>query len=321
MRKGRFLELLIASLQSYLGPEGVEVRSPELFYDENGEMVGEVDVTLRGDLGAGRVFLGIECRDRPSSGPQGIDWIQLIVGKRESLGRMQNTEGPDKWIAVSTTGFTGPAEALAARQKIDLIVLEDTTEESLKYWLEVITLGWNSIHIEFLGELTLDPLTGAEPPPIDRLRFDWKDKMFFRPEAPDPKSIDDIARENCPASPPDLQDDTVTREVEFAVLGPWSLQFEDQRYQLWRIRFPARITFETYTARALLNLCRRLSDNKELAMTGIADLIIRGKRVKAFVLVKEEGEQKTRSVRVEFFDEFGNSLHLGDNVNFSLLAR
>jgi len=50
-RKGRFLEILVKHLQEFLGPKGLEIKSPELFY-QNGKQIGEIDVTVRGKLGS-----------------------------------------------------------------------------------------------------------------------------------------------------------------------------------------------------------------------------------------------------------------------------
>ena len=74
-RKGRTPELLVKHLQEQLVPEGVVVRSLEEFRDANGKKQGEIDVTPQGHFGSWRIFVEIECRDRPADGPQGDDWI------------------------------------------------------------------------------------------------------------------------------------------------------------------------------------------------------------------------------------------------------
>ena len=100
---GQFLEIMMANLQSYLGPQGADVRLREKFYNpETGRQIGELDITVRGDFGASKFFCAIECRDRPADGPQGLPWITQILGKKRLLN-------PDKMIAVSSTGFTDDA--------------------------------------------------------------------------------------------------------------------------------------------------------------------------------------------------------------------
>jgi hypothetical protein len=95
--------------------EGVVVKSPEVFF-KNGKIIGEIDITLRGNFGSTSMFIGVECRDRPADGPQGINWIQAIYGKQAHLK-------VDKMIAVSSTGFRDEAIELARQFKIDLLVL------------------------------------------------------------------------------------------------------------------------------------------------------------------------------------------------------
>jgi hypothetical protein len=82
-QKGQFLEIMMANLQSYLGPAGIDVKLREKFYNpESGKQIGEIDITVRGEFGASTFFFGIECRDRPADGPQGLPWIREIVGKK-----------------------------------------------------------------------------------------------------------------------------------------------------------------------------------------------------------------------------------------------
>jgi hypothetical protein len=85
-QKGQFLEIMMANLQSYLGPAGIDVKLREKFYNpESGKQIGEIDITVRGEFGASTFFFGIECRNRPADGPQGLPWIREIVGKKTNL--------------------------------------------------------------------------------------------------------------------------------------------------------------------------------------------------------------------------------------------
>src|SRR6266536_4629131 len=122
-RKGRFLEILVKHLQGFLGPQGLEIKSPELFY-ENGKLIGEIDVTVRGKLGSSSIFVGIECRDRPQDGSQGIPWLTQIHGK-------QHLFKAHKMIAVSTTGFKPEAVKVARDFGIDVLTINDANEIDL----------------------------------------------------------------------------------------------------------------------------------------------------------------------------------------------
>lgn len=126
---GRFLENLVTYVQRRLAPEGAIVRSPERFY-RDGKQIGEIDVTVRGQFGSATVFLGIECRDRPSEGPQGLDWIMTLVGKKKLLG-------VDKLIAVSTTGFRTAALRAARDEGIDTLLISDDAHGSIQHFLSL----------------------------------------------------------------------------------------------------------------------------------------------------------------------------------------
>ena len=74
-------------------------------------VVAEFDVVLRGKVGSLQAKYLIECRDRPSKGPQGREWIQQIIGRRTDRKF-------DGVAAASTTGFAKPAKVLAKRENV-----------------------------------------------------------------------------------------------------------------------------------------------------------------------------------------------------------
>lgn len=78
--------------------------------------IAEVDILLCGRFGSSEMKVAVECRDRQE--PQGKEWIQQLAGKREDLREF----GVRHWIAVSSSGFTEPAQALARRSGIELLV-------------------------------------------------------------------------------------------------------------------------------------------------------------------------------------------------------
>lgn len=121
--EGRFLEILVRFIERNLAPKGVTIKSPERFYS-NGKQIGEIDITIRGKLGSSTIFVGVECRDRPCDGPQGIDWLELIAGKKSLLK-------VDKMVAVSSTGFRPEAVEAAKHFNIDLLTVSDVSDEKL----------------------------------------------------------------------------------------------------------------------------------------------------------------------------------------------
>jgi hypothetical protein len=69
----------------------------------------------------------IECRDRPSAGPQPRNWIQALIGRKVDFGF-------NGVIAVSSTGFTKGAIALAKREGIGLrkVIDADSIDHDLR---------------------------------------------------------------------------------------------------------------------------------------------------------------------------------------------
>jgi hypothetical protein len=127
----RQLEVLVSQLERMLAPEGVKVQSPERFYYEDGTQKAEVDVTLRSNIGSVTIFIGLECRFRPSDGPQGSDWIRDVASKKKLVGA-------DRFIAVSSTGFTASALHAAEELGVDLRQMESVEEISNQGWFRTM---------------------------------------------------------------------------------------------------------------------------------------------------------------------------------------
>lgn len=81
-------------------------------YRRKGRVIAEIDSLLEGQ---GQRF-AIECRDRRT--PQGLPWIQQIIGKRVLLKPYKI----DDWFALSASGFTEDALELARTAGIHLLV-------------------------------------------------------------------------------------------------------------------------------------------------------------------------------------------------------
>lgn len=290
-RKGRLLEVMVHRLEEFLSPEGVVVRSPEEFYDEDGRKIGEIDVTLRGDFGSSKIFVGIECRDRPSDGPQGRDWIRELDGKRGDLK-------VDKMIAVSTTGFTVLAQDLAdSSVGIDLLTIDDVNRLDLRGWFETLDFCFADESFEISGvvDITTIPRTlmrtersalflrsaiSGELVPL---------KEFIQPEL-------DRLFDTLPVSPGIIHDET-TLEIS----GPIDAVASETPFTIARMRVPVRISREVVIARALLNACRRLSDDEIMALTGVCRIETELRKFNAVVTAKKSADGS--SLKVDFLDD------------------
>lgn len=125
---GILLERLVKLIEGMLLPQGFEVESRKLIYNEKGLQIAELDIVITGRLGSASISWLIECRDRPSEGPAPISWIEQLTARR---GRLKF----DKVMAVSTTGFSESATEEADRVGIELRTLDEQTFEQVAQWL------------------------------------------------------------------------------------------------------------------------------------------------------------------------------------------
>lgn len=110
--------MLVEFFQKLVTGKGTVISRRKTFR-ENGRVIAEIDVLLEGRFGSSDMSVAIECRDRKEV--QGADWIQQIIGKRDTLRRF----GIKHWIAVSETGFTQVASEMAHSAGIELLVPGD----------------------------------------------------------------------------------------------------------------------------------------------------------------------------------------------------
>lgn len=140
-RIGRDLEILTKHVEAILGGQGLDIQSPEYFKDKNGKIIGEIDLTIRGKLGTTSIFVGIECRKRKYKAD--IGWIEQLIGRRHVFKF-------DKIVAVSSSGFTGPAINLADYERIDLIHFRDQSDLERKLYFKKLTLNVDNQKVPFL---------------------------------------------------------------------------------------------------------------------------------------------------------------------------
>src|SRR5262249_54789512 len=134
MNKGQELEELVAFVESTFGSKGLEVKTNQKLFDEDGIQLAELDVEVRGKLGTTDISLLIECRNRPSHGPAPVSWIEQIRGRRDRLNF-------NKATAVSTTGFSEAARRAAKVSGIELREVRSISKETFS-WLGVDHMTW-----------------------------------------------------------------------------------------------------------------------------------------------------------------------------------
>ncbi len=152
---GRWLEQLVAFIENSQLPPGFVVRTNRREYLEDGAQLAEFDLDIRGRVGTTDFAWLIECRDRPSNGPAPGAWIEQLCGRHQLFDF-------DRVTAVSTTGYSPAAQALATRSRIELREVRALTLDAFSSWLglQVIRLRTNHStleHATFLADSTAPP--------------------------------------------------------------------------------------------------------------------------------------------------------------------
>lgn len=125
---GKQLEALVAFVEETLVPQGFSVTPNTKVFDDDGILIAEFDVEIRGKVGTTEIAWLIECRDRPSQGAAPASWIEQLVGRRSRFRF-------NKVTAVSTTGFASGAIDFAESQGIELREVRELSPEAFSDWL------------------------------------------------------------------------------------------------------------------------------------------------------------------------------------------
>lgn len=159
-RKGRGLEELVRDLESFLADSPVDVRSPDFLVDKDTGEQREVDVSVRAKVGSVVVLVILECRDRLKR--QGVDWIEQLADKRDSVGA-------HRAVAVSSSAFTRGAVKKAAAREVELRTFAEIDKSVALEWVDSLLansrnfeLSWDNIHFELIDRF--DCLNGATLP-------------------------------------------------------------------------------------------------------------------------------------------------------------
>lgn len=286
--------MMIERLENLLCPQGVVVLSPEEFYDEKGKKIGEIDITLRGNFGSSKVFVGIECRDRSEDGPQGRDWIREIKGKRDDLK-------VDKMVAVSTTGFTDPAIDLADRWRIDLLTVGDVSKLDLQDWFQVIDFCWSDDSYEITGVIDLTTIPKTLPKSEQGklfLRSANTDKLiplkeYIQPELD--KHFDSLQV---------LAGTTQEVELVLEIDGPIDATVNGNTFTISKMRVPVKIWREVVFVRALLNACKRQTDDEIVGLTGICRIETSLRKFNVIITAKRNAaDSSSHALKLDFLDD------------------
>jgi len=281
-RKGRLTELLVAQIQQQLSGEQISVNSPKLFYSDNdkSKLIGEVDIVLEGSFGSTNVQIGIECRDRPAEGPQGVPFISLVLGKREVLGIL-------KMIAVSTTGFTSDAVKLAQKHSIDILVISNEDSVEIKPFFKSVIFVYTNRKWKVTGPISISIKSDSEKPTImskikfgDRIFIDTNDRAVNLLEV-----MYDLLFKSS-------DDNTLKRsftyeseDIDYRIID------NSKACKIGNMRVPVSIDVTQDRYKMILNVCHN-SEGKIISTAGTCEAIIGGEKIIIISTITEDKGQR-----------------------------
>jgi hypothetical protein len=131
MSSYRDLELLVSRIEGALAPVGAIIRSPDRIPDLLTGEPREVDVSIRHRVGSVQLLVTVECRDRGRS--EDVTWIEQLATKRDHIGAAHT-------IAVSSTGFSGPAILAAKRHGISTRIIGELSDTDMREWIDEVEI-------------------------------------------------------------------------------------------------------------------------------------------------------------------------------------
>lgn len=115
-------EQLVARIEKDAGPLALVVTSPDRILCKVTGRRREVDASIRSCAGTANILITIECRKRRPK--QDVTWIEQLAAKRDAIGAACT-------IAVSSSGFTPNAVAVANRHGIQLRRLSEVSAATI----------------------------------------------------------------------------------------------------------------------------------------------------------------------------------------------
>ncbi|MFC4350191.1 restriction endonuclease [Fodinicurvata halophila] len=136
-KSSKDLEQLVTRIHMLIEPAGAKITWNKKIRDPDTDQLRQIDGMIERE---GKKT-HIECRRHKP--PQDVKWIEELIGRRASLGA-------DGVIAVSTSGFTGPAESKAEARGIILRTFSEMTDAEIQAWGKSAKLTTKYIDIEKL---------------------------------------------------------------------------------------------------------------------------------------------------------------------------
>jgi hypothetical protein len=207
-------EQLVANIEKTLCPLGAEVRMSEEIPDRDTGQPRQVDATIRMQVGSTSVLIGVECRKRKAASD--VRWIEEVASKRKSIGAAM-------MIAVSDSGFTGPAKVKAAALGVQLRVIHWLTADEIRRTTDTLKLTFTHFQYrmtftrwEFFEQKPEDALDAAFRESFSNNGWGVDVLLGMRPEVPHLKALPLVERilKDHPLDPePEVNGGEVARQL------------------------------------------------------------------------------------------------------------
>jgi len=198
-KKSDLFEQRIHRIHELLEESGAAVTWNDRVPDpDNPSQLRQIDVTVK----RAGLFVLIECRLHRK--PQGVKWIEELIGRRISLRAAEV-------IAVSSSGFSKGAKVKAAQHRVQLRNLRELSDPEILEWGRSVTLSllcyqYSELTLSLLvdGDGEIDSAVANELPlhPINRLLFNAAADYFTAEGLITPRKIDQETRFGIEIEPP-----------------------------------------------------------------------------------------------------------------------
>lgn len=224
--------------------------------------------------------MGIECRDRPENGPQGVPWLTQIRGKQQLLKT-------NKMIAVSTTGFVSEAIKVAEEFGIDLLTINDADEIDLANWFYTIDFFWQEQTYEVSGVINIS----TEPKNVTGMRSFKLDTPFLKLESINQlTTLEEFIKQDLDdlfAQLPIAGIGIIEKDASIQKEGRFSAELVGEKFIITKLIIPVKLSKEVVGGGLLLSVCRNVNQNEVVAMTGIGLIETRKRKFKVLAIAKK----------------------------------
>jgi hypothetical protein len=168
------VEKLAASFEHVLAPQGAKITLSDYIPDKDTGEPRQVDVSIRYQIGSVPILITVESRDRSKT--EDSTWIEQLADRKRAIGA-------NATIAVSTSGFSKPAQMKAERCGIELRHVGSIKDADIEKWFTGIFLTVAYLTYELTG-IGLDWPNDEKPAEIPdgrieiKLKDAWKSPIF-----------------------------------------------------------------------------------------------------------------------------------------------